>query len=118
MDDLFVPIQHLSNFKDVKEKLIFLGFENITRWEGNTYDHEQNISAQLQDIKKLEVIFENCLNISEDSFQKYLSELAIDNIKLILNHADIVMNDKNLSEKEMNEIIIGEKNLRVVADKI
>lgn len=117
MDDLFVPVQKLTTMQEILEKLSVLGFRNIVRWTGETYDHESNPAALQEDIEKLELIATSCVKIAQRPLERYLAELLKDTAALYVQKTRRVINDTSLSVNEVREIVIGESNLRIVATK-
>lgn len=117
MDDLFVPVQKLTTMQEMLEKLNKLGFRNIVRWTGETYDHESNPAALQEDIDKLELIATSCVSLAQKPLQRYLAELLKDTVELYIKKTRSVINDTSLSANEVREIVIGEGNLRIVATK-
>lgn len=117
MDDLFVPVQKLTSMRELQEKLVALGFKDIDRWTGETYDHESNPAAQQEDIEKLERIAASCISLAKTPLERYLANLLKDTADLYVKTARSVIDDRSLSSTEVREIVIGESNLRVVATK-
>lgn len=117
MDDLFVPVQNLTSMQELQEKLMALGFKNIVRWTGETYDHESSPAAQLDDILKLERIAASCVSLAKTPLERYLANLLKDTAGLYVQTTRSVINDTSLSSSEVREIVIGESNLRIVATK-
>ena len=117
MDDLFVPVQKLTSMKEMQEKLVALGFKDIVRWIGETYDHESNTAAQQEDIDKLERIAASCVSVAKTPLERYLANLAKETASLYAQTTRSVINDPSLSYTEVREIVIGEGNLRVVATR-
>lgn len=117
MDDLFVPVQKLTSMRELQEKLVALGFKDIDRWTGETYDHESNPAAQQEDIEKLERIAASCISLAKTPLERYLANLLKDTVDLYVKTARSVIDDRSLSSTEVREIVIGESNLRVVATK-
>lgn len=117
MDDLFVPIQKLTRYNEIKESLEELKFVDIQRWEGNTYDHENDIEGQFNDIKKLEMISRFCVDISKTFEQKHLSNLMINIVKSYLEEFCNITNNKKISKNLTDQLILGEKNIRIITNK-
>ncbi|MDP2035624.1 MAG: class I SAM-dependent methyltransferase [Polaromonas sp.] len=117
MDDLFVPIQKLTRFSELTSKLPNLGYGSIDRWTGETFDHESNPIAQLEDIKKLERITHASLGLAETEPQRYLTRLAHATAQMYVDVAERALADKTLSDTNLREIVIGEGNHRIVATK-
>ncbi|MDA7546259.1 class I SAM-dependent methyltransferase [Alphaproteobacteria bacterium] len=117
MDDFFVPIQTLTRYDDLKSKLKDLGYQNIKRWVGKTYDHEENVEAQYKDIEKIEKIFRSCVRNSNNHEEKYLSNLSLKITKSYLDCFRKITEDTNSNKDIIDHLILGEKNIRVVAEK-
>lgn len=117
LDDLFVPIQKLSGMQEMKKKLIKLGFNSIKRWEGDTFDHENSIELQLDDMKKLDRIAAECVKLSTSGSEKYLSCLLKEISNVFICTAKKAISDSSLEKNELKKIIIGEGNLRILAQK-
>lgn len=118
MDDLFVPVQKLTRFTELASKLPKLGCVDIDRWTGETFDHESNPYAQLEDIQKLERITRASLALAKTATEKYLTQLAHATSLLYLNFTEKALADKTISREDLHEIVIGEGNHRIVATKI
>lgn len=117
MDDLFVPVQKLTSINELSTKLSARGFKDIDRWTGETYDHESNPPAQLEDILKLERIAAASAQFATTATERYLAQLARDTATLYVETTRKAIADSSLSEQEVRDIVIGESNLRVVATK-
>lgn len=117
MDDLFVPVQKLTSLKELQENLMSLGFKNIDRWTGETYDHESNPATQQEDIEKLNRIAMSCVNIAKTPLERCLANLLREITNLFLETVHNVANLQALSPNEIHEIVLGETNLRIVATK-
>ncbi len=117
MDDLFVPVQKLTSFAELATKLPKLGYSDIDRWTGETFDHESNPAAQLEDIAKLEQIAHACLGLAKTATQRYLTQLAHQTAKLYVEIARKAMNDTSISSADIRDVVIGEGNHRIVATK-
>jgi SAM-dependent methyltransferase len=117
MDDLFVPVQILTRWDRLSEKLIDNGFANIDRWTGKTYDHEATPEAQLEDIEKLLTIAQAAVTIATNEVDRCLSQLAADTTQLYVSTCKTIMNNGGLSPEVIRRIIIGEGNHRVLAEK-
>lgn len=117
MDDLFVPIQKLTSMNELSLKLSALGFKDIDRWTGETYDHESNPSAQLEDILKLQRIAAASAQYATTATEHYLAQLARDTATRYVETTCKAIADHSLSEQEIRDIVIGESNLRVLATK-
>ncbi len=117
MDDLFVSVQKLTSFAELATKLPKLGYSEIHRWTGETFDHESNSAAQLEDIVKLERIFHAGLSLAKTVTECYLTQLAHQTATLYVEFARKAMNDGSISAAEIREVVIGEGNHRVVATK-
>jgi SAM-dependent methyltransferase len=118
MDDLFVPIQKLTSFSELAYKLPKLGCVDIDRWTGETFDHESNPHAQLEDIQKLECIARASLGLAKTATEKYLTQLAHATSLLYLDFSERALADKTISREDLREIVIGEGNHRIVTTKI
>ncbi len=118
MDDLFVPIQKLTRFSELTSKLPNLGCSDIDRWTGETFDHESNPAAQLDDIQKLERITRASISLARTETEKYLTQLAHTTASLYVATAERALADKTISTADLREIVIGEGNHRIVATKI
>lgn len=117
MDDLFVPVQKLTSMQELQEKLMVLGFKNIDRWTGETYDHESSPAAQLEDIEKIERIAVSCVSLAKTTLERCLANLLKDIAGLYVQTTRRAINDTSLSSNELFQILIGEGNLRIVATK-
>lgn len=117
MDDLFVPVQKLTKFTELAYKLPKLGCRDIDRWAGETFDHESNPNAQLEDIKKLERITRASLDLAGTETEKYLTRLAHATSMLYVDFAEKALADETISNQDLREIIIGEGNHRIVVTK-
>lgn len=118
MDDLFVPVQKLTRFSELASKLPNLGYGDIDRWTGETFDHESNPVSQLEDIQKLEVITRASFGLAETETQRYLTRLAHATALLYVEYAEKALADKTISGDDIREIVIGEGNHRIVATKL
>ena len=117
MDDLFVPIQKLTSMKELQAKLLSLGIVNVERWTGETFDHESNPVAQLEDIEKLEIIADSCLLLAKSPLEKSLATLLKGTADLYTKAARDAIANRFLSPSQVRDIVIGESNLRIVATK-
>jgi len=117
MDDLLVPIQKLTTFKEMQTKLHALGIKKIKRWTGDTFDHERNLETQLLDIKKIKKIASACCQIAHSSKDRILSQIIKEIVDLYVKWTVRIMRSPKLSIKEKRKIIIGEGNLRILAEK-
>lgn len=117
MDDLFVPVQLLTRWDRLSEKLVEHGFANIDRWIGETYDHEATPEAQLEDIEKLLKIAKAAVTIATNEAERCLSQLAADTTQLYVSACKATINNRGLSSEVVRSIIIGEGNHRIVAEK-
>jgi hypothetical protein len=117
MDDLLVPIQKLTSSKELQDKLDTLGFSEITRWTGETYDHESKPETQLEDIEKLQRIAASCVVIAQSPLEQCLANLLEATSQLYVETALKVINNKTLSSNQVRQIVIGESNLRFIATK-
>jgi ubiquinone/menaquinone biosynthesis C-methylase UbiE len=115
MDDLFVPVQKLTSMDEISSKLS--NYSDITRWNGETFDHESNPSAQLTDIEKLQRITRSSMSCATTEKERYLTQLAHKTATLYVETVRHVIDNNSLSPSDINEIVIGEGNLRVVATK-
>ena len=117
MDDLFVPVQLLTRWEKLSEKLVAHGFVNIDRWTGETYDHEATPEAQLEDLEKLLKITEALVTLASNENERCLSELAANTARLYVSACKTIMHDRGVSSEIVSRITIGEGNHRVVAEK-
>jgi ubiquinone/menaquinone biosynthesis C-methylase UbiE len=117
LDDLFVPIQKLTSMSELSVKLKSNGYESIERWVGETFDHEGNPNAQLEDIEKLEKIAKASIGLAETASERYLTRLAHQTACLYVETARKAINDESLDSSELYGIVIGEGNHRVIAVK-
>lgn len=117
MDDLFVSVQKLTSFAELAIKLPKLGYSNIDRWIGETFDHESNPVAQLEDIEKLERITRASIGLAKTATQRYLTQLAHQTATLYVETARKAIADISMSPDDVRDIVIGEGNHRIVATK-
>ncbi|MQG07568.1 MAG: class I SAM-dependent methyltransferase [SAR202 cluster bacterium] len=117
MDDLFVPIQKLTKFIDLNQKLINLGYSHVDRWTGNTFDHENSPEDQLEDMLKLDLIAESAQSIATTPLEKHLSKLLKLTAHMYVKVIKESMADSNLTPEQRKDITIGEGNLRLIAIK-
>jgi hypothetical protein len=117
MDDLFVPVQILTRWDRLSEKLIDNGFANIDRWTGKTYDHEAIPEAQFEDIEKLLMIAQAAVTIATNEVDRCLSQLPADTTQLYVSTCKTIMNNGGFSPEVVRRIIIGDGNHRVLAEK-
>ena len=117
MDDLLVPIQKLTNMSELEELLIHNKFKKITRWSGETFDQESNISSQLQDMEKVYKISKACSSIAKSKKELVLCKVFKDITKSYCQTCKEVINDQSIEEKTKKKIIIGDGLLRVIAEK-
>jgi ubiquinone/menaquinone biosynthesis C-methylase UbiE len=117
MDDLFVPIQKLTSMQELSTKLTALGYKDIDRWTGETYDHESTPTSQLEDILKLERIASASTSFATTTTERYLAALASETATLYVETTRKAIGDTSLSMQQIRDIVIGESNLRVVATK-
>lgn len=118
MDDLFVPVQKLTRLSKLVFKLPKLGFGDVDRRTGETFDHESSSTAQLEDIQKLERITRASLGLAKTETEKYLTQLAHATATLYVGVAEKALADKTISAADLREIVIGEGNHRIVATKV
>ena len=117
MDDLFVPIQKLTKFIDLNQKLINLGYSHVDRWTGNTFDHENSPEDQLEDMLKLDLIADSAQSIATTPLEKHLSKLLKLTAHMYVKVIKESMADPNLTPEQRKDITIGEGNLRLIAIK-
>ena len=117
MDDLFVPIQNLTKFIDLNQKLINLGYSHVDRWTGNTFDHENSPEDQLEDMLKLDLIADSAQSIATTPLEKHLSKLLKLTAHMYVKVIKESMADSNLTPEQRKDITIGEGNLRLIAIK-
>lgn len=117
IDDLFVPIQKLTRFCELSPQLKSLGFSEIHRWTGETFDHENSPKAQLEDMSKLCGISAAALDLAKNAVQRELVTLFGQVATLYAETARRVVLDDSLSPEEVRDIVIGEGNLRILATK-
>jgi hypothetical protein len=116
MDDLFVPVQILTRWDTLSEKLIGNGLANIDRWTGETFDHEATPEAQLEDIEKLLKITQAAVAAATNEVDQRLSQLAADTARLYVNACKTIMSSGS-SPDIVRKLVIGEGNHRVLAEK-
>ena len=117
MDDLFVPIQNLTKFIDLNQKLINLGYSHVDRWTGNTFDHENSPEDQLEDMLKLDLIADSAQSIATTPLEKHLTKLLKLTAHMYVKVIKESMADPNLTPEQRKDITIGEGNLRLIAIK-
>ncbi len=117
LDDLFVPIQKLTSYVEIKKKLLALNFNKIERWTGNTFDQENDVLSLLDDLQKIQLISEKCLSISTRANQTYLSKLMLEISTSYVKNTQSIIKDKTMSKTETDNLVIGERNLRIIASK-
>jgi ubiquinone/menaquinone biosynthesis C-methylase UbiE len=117
MDDLFVPIQKLTKFTNLNEKLTNLGYSHIDRWTGNTFDHENSPEDQLTDMLKLVEIAKAAQYIANTPLENYLSNLLEHTADMYVNIIQEALSDSNLTPEQLIDITIGEGNIRLIATK-
>ena len=117
MDDLFVPVQELTRFTDLNQKLINLGYSYIDRWTGNTFDHENSPKDQLSDMLKLVQIAESAQSLATTKSETYHTELLKRTADMYINLIQEALSDPNLTPEQRKDITIGEGNLRLIAIK-
>tara|TARA_Y100000817_G_scaffold170986_1_gene133520 strand:- start:63 stop:992 length:930 start_codon:yes stop_codon:yes gene_type:complete len=117
MDDLFVPVQELTRFTDLNQKLINLGYSYIDRWTGNTFDHENSPKDQLSDMLKLVQIAESAQSLATTKSETYHTELLKRTADMYINLIQEALSDPNLTSEQLKDITIGEGNLRLIATK-
>ncbi|MQG86667.1 MAG: class I SAM-dependent methyltransferase [SAR202 cluster bacterium] len=117
MDDLFVPVQELTRFTELNQKLIDLGYSSIDRWTGNTFDHENSPKDQLSDMLKLVQIAESAQSLATTKSETYHTELLKRTADMYINLIQEALSDPNLTSEQLKDITIGEGNLRLIATK-
>ena len=117
MDDLFVPIQILTKEQDLREKLIDKGFVDIERWKGETFDHESDIGESLIDVKKQLKVCESMKMIAKSELEKSLSSLCYEITLNYVNEITSIIENDRMDNKIKKDLIIGEGNHRIIADK-
>jgi len=117
MDDLFVPVQELTRFTELNQKLIDLGYSSIDRWTGNTFDHENSPKDQLSDMLKLGEIAESAQSLATTKSETYHTELLKRTADMYINLIQEALSDPNLTSEQLKDITIGEGNLRLIATK-
>jgi len=117
MDDLFVPVQELTRFTELNQKLIDLGYSNIDRWTENTFDHENSPKDQLSDMLKLGEIAESAQSLATTKSETYHTELLKRTADMYINLIQEALSDPNLTSEQLKDITIGEGNLRLIATK-
>lgn len=117
MDDLFVPIQDLTKFKDLNQKLITLGYSHINRWTGNTFDHENSPEDQLNEMLKLAQIVTSAQKIATTNLERHHTELLKRTTEMYINFIQETLSDSSLTAAQLKDITIGEGHLRIVATK-
>jgi ubiquinone/menaquinone biosynthesis C-methylase UbiE len=120
LDDFFVPVLELVEWKVLKEKLEDRGFTDINRWEKGRFDHESSPESLLQDLQRAVVIFTSAVEISKDSDAR-VKALALDGLKAGQNHCQRVEEylaafaNGEISKQALDEKVIGEGHHRVLA---
>ncbi|MBN40764.1 MAG: hypothetical protein CL757_02785 [Chloroflexi bacterium] len=117
MDDLFVPVQELTRFTELNQKLIDLGYSSIDRWTENTFDHENSPKDQLSDMLKLGEIAESAQSLATTKSETYHTELLKRTADMYINLIQEALSDPNLTSEQLKDITIGEGNLRLIATK-
>ena len=117
LDDLFVPIQTLTRWPDLEADLQRVGFRTVTRWTGETFDQEASPEAQRADLDKLLRIMTGAAGRARTPVERHLSAIGRDIAARYVEAADAVMADPALSPAERHDIVIGEANHRLVAEK-
>ncbi len=117
MDDLFVPVQELTRFTELNQKLIDLGYSSIDRWTENTFDHENSPKDQLSDMLKLVQIAESAQSLATTKSETYHTELLKRTADMYINLIQEALSDPNLTSEQLKDITIGEGNLRLIATK-
>ncbi|MBO8217711.1 class I SAM-dependent methyltransferase [Prochlorococcus marinus] len=116
-DDLTVPIQKLTSKKEIIELLKLNNYENIERWEGETFDHESSCEKSLDDLRKQLIVCKAMIDISTTPLENCLSKLCYEISQNYVNFSEQTILDKNLTEAQKKEIIIGQGNHRITANK-
>lgn len=102
---------------ELQRKLESLGFNEVHRWVGETFDHETNPNSQLEGIKKLYLIAESCISLAETHLEKKLKKLLKETTKIYVNTVHRMINNPTLQPSFIRETVIGDGNLRVIAKK-
>ena len=110
-DDLFVPIQKITQKKEIINMIKEKKVKEIKFWSSKkTFDHEANFKSYLNEFKKLKKIF---LNVKNDIPEK---DLAIKIINIYTKKINLILK-KNISMDKKRKIIIGEGNHRILITK-
>lgn len=116
-DDLTVPIQKLTTFEEISSLLKASGYINITRWIGETFDHESDIGESLIDVKKQLKVCESMKMIAKSELEKSLSSLCYEITLNYVNEITSIIENNRMDNKIKKDLIIGEGNHRIIADK-
>jgi ubiquinone/menaquinone biosynthesis C-methylase UbiE len=110
-DDLFVPIQKITQKKEIIKMLKEKKVKEIKFWSSKkTFDHEFNFKSYLNEFKKLKKIF---LNVEKDIPEK---DLAMKIINIYIQKINTILK-KKISIEKKRQIIIGEGNHRILITK-
>lgn len=116
MDDFFVPIQTFINWEALESLLVDRGFVSVERWTEGRFDHEAKPQSQIEDMEKIRSIFKAIFEFSDDSsLSSSLGRLGFDFASAFINEAELCLNDALRKPKDVERLIIGEGNHRVIA---
>jgi SAM-dependent methyltransferase len=117
LDDLFVPIQMLTTWSDLSGWLADRGYADVQRWMKGRFDQEASPQAQIEDMVKLERIFEGVRDAKGAPVKtKTLGAIGAQVASAFVDQA------RSLAEKErdaaaVEDIVIGEGNHRILATR-
>ncbi|HVV60640.1 MAG TPA: class I SAM-dependent methyltransferase [Pseudolabrys sp.] len=117
LDDLFVPIQMLTTWSDLSGWLADRGYADVQRWMKGRFDQEASPQAQIEDMVKLERIFEGVRDAKGAPVKtKTLGAIGAQVASAFVEQA------RSLAEKErdaaaVEDIVIGEGNHRILATR-
>ncbi len=117
MDDLFVPIQLLTDWPTLRAKLEGEGYKEITRWTDHSHDHERDEASQREDMVKLIRIFEAAVANAANAFERQLSDLGLRVAKEFVDQLDRIMADADADAQTKRDLVVGEGVHRVIAVK-
>jgi ubiquinone/menaquinone biosynthesis C-methylase UbiE len=119
LDDLYVPIQKLVRWSDLESCLEERGYTPVERWMLGRFDHEASPEAQLADMHKLRNIFSAVRRVqSDDAIHSHvLSSIGENVAAAFIDQAQRMIKDAKVAPEELNRVIIGEGNHRVLATK-
>lgn len=117
LDDLFVPIQMLTTWSDLSGWLADRGYADVQRWMKGRFDQEASPQAQIEDMVKLERIFEGVRDAKGAPVKtKTLGAIGAQVASAFVEQARSLA-EKERDAAEVEDIVIGEGNHRILATR-